>query len=291
MIGMMKTCTAIAVLAALSQIPTALGSTESQRLMVDGAADPSPRLLSAFFGLDNGLPFIANRLCLGASGEDGMPVVLSQTVDPATLQPEDFRVVRQSGYSSTPMCVTLRPAFDPGETRTVLLIGEFGDATDDPPVHVQVVDDLMSDAANGEAANFRGAQTDVIALDAGPTLVWAEVVSREIWSQSGRGTSCPSDTQQVVRVTWTGGVRLPDGEEPGDTERGLYRVTLQHADGSTSNVSPASLAELGDNDNNHFLCLDTMLPATVVAFPAGHLVDPNGDLNPNSHVAVFPQTR
>ena len=144
-------------------------------------------------------------------------------------------------------------SFDPGETRTVLLIGEFGDATDDPPVHVQVVDDLMSDGANGEAANFRGAQTDVIALDAGPTLVWAEVVSREIWSQSGRGTSCPSDTQQVVRVTWTGGVRLPDGEEPGDTERGLYRVTLQHADGSTSNVSPASLAELGDNDNNHFV--------------------------------------
>ena len=81
--------------------------------MVDGAADPSPRLLSAFFGLDNGLPFVANRLCLGASGEDGMPVVLSQTVDPATLQPEDFRVVRHSGYSSTPMCVTLRPALIP----------------------------------------------------------------------------------------------------------------------------------------------------------------------------------
>lgn len=291
MIGFMKTCVVTIVLAALSQMPTALGSAESRRPVADHATDLSPRLLSAFFGLDNGLPFIANRLCLGASGEDGMPVVLSHTVDPATLHPEDFRVVRQSGYSSTPMCVTLRPAFDPGETRTVLLIGEFGDAADDPPVHVQVVDDLMSDGANGEAANFRGAQTDVIALDAGPSLVWAEVVSREIWSRSGRGTSCSSDTQQVVRVTWTGGVKLPDGEEPGDAERGLYRVTLQHTDGSSSEVSPTSLAELGDNDNNHFLCLDTMIPATAVTFPAGHLVDPNGDLNPDSDVTVSPQFR
>ena len=33
------------------------------------------RLLSAFFGLDNKLPFRSNRLCLGASGQDGMPVV------------------------------------------------------------------------------------------------------------------------------------------------------------------------------------------------------------------------
>ncbi|MFL2548459.1 MAG: hypothetical protein ACJ0RH_04685, partial [Gammaproteobacteria bacterium] len=43
------------------------------------AAEQSARPLSAFFGLDNKLPFIANVLCFGASGEDGMPVVLSHT--------------------------------------------------------------------------------------------------------------------------------------------------------------------------------------------------------------------
>ena len=42
----------------------------------------------------------------------------------------------------------------------------------------------------------------------------------------------------------------------------------------------------GDGDNNHFLCLDTTMPATAVAFPAGHLVDPNGDLNADSKVMV-----
>jgi hypothetical protein len=51
-------------------------------------------------------------------------------------------------------------------------------------------------------------------------------------------------------------------------------------------VNPAALAELGDGDNNHFLCLDTTTPATAVAFPAGHLVDPNGDLNADSKVMV-----
>ena len=47
-----------------------------------------------------------------------------------------------------------------------------------------------------------------------------------------------------------------------------------------------ALADLGDADNNHFLCLDTTTPATAVAFPAGHLVDPNGDLNADSKVMV-----
>lgn len=67
------------------------------------ATEPAPaRLLPAFFGLDNALPRGANNLCAGAAGQDGMPVMLSRTTDP-------------------------------GELRTVLLNGEFGDAENDPP--------------------------------------------------------------------------------------------------------------------------------------------------------------
>ena len=51
-------------------------------------------------------------------------------------------------------------------------------------------------------------------------------------------------------------------------------------------IPPTPIADLGDNDNNHLLCLDTSLPATAVTFPAGHLVDPNGDLNPATQVSV-----
>ncbi len=140
--------------------------------VAQAANGQAARALSAFFGLDDALPFRANRLCLGASGKDGMPVVLSHTVDAETLQPEDFRVVTRSGTERTPICVTLRPASDPGELRTVLLIGDFGDEADDPPVKVLVVDDLFSDGVTGDRLNFRGTQTHVTPLDAGPLSCW-----------------------------------------------------------------------------------------------------------------------
>ncbi len=244
------------------------------------------RPLSAFFGLDNALPAGVNLLCQGAAGQDGMPVVLSHTVDAETLQPGDFRIVTESGSERTPLCTTLRPAGDPGELRTVLLIGEFGNADDDPPVKVLVVGDLLSDGVAGEPVNFRGTETDVTPLDAGPSLVLAEVVPEDRLSTESRGTACPEGIQQVVRATWAGGVRLPSGDELGDAERALYRVTVGRPDGSSDEIAPAALADLGDRDNNHLLCLDTSAPAVSVSFPGGHLVDPNQDLNPNTHVDV-----
>ncbi len=241
-------------------------------------------LLSAFFGLDNDLPLLANMLCLGASGKDGMPVVLSRTVDPETLQAEDFRIVTTSGDERTPHCVTLRPAQDPGELRTVLLIGEFGNADDDPPASVRVVGDLLSD--DKQPQNFRGSHTTVIPLSAGPSLVLAERIPIANLATETRGTTCPEGIQQVVRVTWAGGVRRPGREEPGDAERQLYRVTVEREDGSTGEVVPSVLADLEDGDNNHLLCLDTADTALSVSFPAGHLVDPNQDLNPDTQVSI-----
>ena len=251
------------------------------------------RPLSAFFGLDNGLRVGANRICEGAAGQDGMPVVLSHTVDAETLQPEDFRIVTRSGAERSPICSTLGPASDAGELRTVLLIGEFGDAADDPPVQVLVVDDLFSDGVTGGPVNFRGTRTHVTPLDAGPSLVLAEVVPEDGWSRSAedRGSGCPEGVLQVVRATWSGGVRLPTGGEPGDAERALYRVTVERPDGSSDEIIPAALADLGDRDNNHLLCLDMSAPAVSVSFPAGHLVDPNQDLNPDTHVAVNSASR
>ena len=90
------------------------------------------------------------------------------------------------------MCATLRPAGDVDENRTVLLIGEFGNADDDPPVKVLIVDDLFSDATDSPQVNFRGTQVSVIPLDAGPEIILAAAVPKDIWSLSGRGTSCPN---------------------------------------------------------------------------------------------------
>ena len=253
---------------------------------VANETDEPAALLSAFFGLDNALPFMANVLCLGASGLDGMPVVLSHTIDPETLEAEDFEVVTQSGAKQTPHCVTMRPAQDPGELRTVLLIGEFGNADDDPPAFVRIAGDLMSDGSRSKRINFRGSDVAVTPLDKGPSLVLAERIAVSNLAAETRGTLCPQGVQEVVRVTWAGGVRRPNREEAGDAERMLYRVTVERADGSTQEIAPAALADLDDGDNNHLLCLDTAAVAVSVDFPAGYLVDPNGDLNPDTHIMV-----
>lgn len=60
-------------------------------------AGRSANLLSAFFGLDNSLPIKANRICLGTTGLDGMPVIFSTEIDHDTLQAGDFRVTKDSG--------------------------------------------------------------------------------------------------------------------------------------------------------------------------------------------------
>ena len=156
------------------------------------------RLLSAFFGLDNKLPFRSNRFCLGASGQDGMPVVFSHTLNTETVNESDFEVETRSGEVYSPICVTLRPADDEGENRTVLLIGEFGNAETDPPERVSIVGDLHSDSEDSKPLNFKGLYTDVIPLDSGPALILAERVPREVWSKERRGTMCPDSSRQVI---------------------------------------------------------------------------------------------
>lgn len=251
----------------------------------------TPAILSAYFGLDNTLPFAANGLCLGARGQDGMPIILSHVIDPDTLQADDFAVVTESGVVNTPYCATLSPAVDEGELRTVLLIGEFGSAETDPPDHVDVVGEVLT--SDGTGTNFLGASVVVTPLSAGPSLVTAELVPQAEWMldrASGRqqGSGCPSaGTMQMVRVTWAGGVSNSAGDEAGETERMLYRVKLRLTDGSEAEVTPFALADLGDSDNNHLLCLDVRGEPLSVFFPAGYLFDPNADApNPDTTVPV-----
>jgi len=250
----------------------------------------SAELLSAFFGLDNGLPRLASRaICRGAFGKDGMPVIFSTEIDHTTMQAGDFRVTMASGATGEMLCVTLLPATDGGELRTVLLVGEFGAAEADPPVSVEIVGHLHS--IDG-TLDFRGAQVNVTPLAPGPSLVMAEIADPTaqdlgLGQRRTDGDDCPTDgIQQAVRVVWAGGVTLEDGDEPGDAERDLYRVTVRAADGSEREITPAALADLGDGDNNHLLCLDTPDTPISVAFSAGIFTDPNDDLNPATEVAV-----
>ncbi|MEO1639483.1 MAG: hypothetical protein AAFU41_09595 [Pseudomonadota bacterium] len=250
----------------------------------------SASLLSAFFGLDNGLPRLASRaICSGAFGMDGMPVIFSTEIDHTTMQAGDFRVTTASGAVGQMQCVTLLPATDDGELRTVLLVGEFGTAEIDPPVSVEVVGHLRS--IDG-SLDFRGAEIAVTPLAPGPSLVMAEIADPTVpdlglGQRRTDGDDCPTDDiAQAVRVVWAGGVTLENGDEPGDAERDLYRVTVRTADGAEREITPAALADLGDGDNNHLLCLNTTDTPVSVSFPEGVFTDPNDDLNPATSVAV-----
>ena len=100
-------------------------------------------LVSAFFGLDNALPslLLCNQI---GSQLDGMPVNFKFPLDVSSLSETDFEVLDSLGNIHTPMCVSLAPANENGENRTVLLLGEFGTAVTNPPVEVRVVGDLFT---------------------------------------------------------------------------------------------------------------------------------------------------
>ncbi len=290
-IGMAAGCLALAGCGAMrtEATSTELNDTTSDSGMSSAANGKSAALLSAFFGLDNKLFQVSNLICNGAAGKDGMPVIFSTEIDHRTMQAGDFKVSTASGKTGTMHCVSLLPATDAGELRTVLLIGEFGNADSDPPARVEIVGNLNS--IDG-TLNFKGAQVAVTPLAPGPTLVMAERVSdREVDKGLGlartKGSACPSKgLAQQIRVVWAGGVALPKGDEPGDAERNKYKVTVAGVDGKTREITPVALANLGDGDNNHVLCLDTADQALSVSFPGGIFKDPNGDLNPATAITV-----
>ena len=290
-------------LAAITGIGLATGSATAQNIsnkdqqdttanigLPGEAGGQTAELLSAFHGLD-ALPRIANLICRGSRGYGGMPVIFSTEIDLDTMQAGDFQVTTRSGQTATMHCVSVLPAVDPGELRTVLLIGDLGNSETDPPVQVKIAGHIHS--IDG-TLDFKGATSDVTPLPAGPALALAQLV--EDWTLVGtlgpnraRGSLCPENgIVQAVRVTWQGGVTLADGSEPGEAERELYKITVLGDDGTRREVTPAALADLGDGDNNHMLCMDTKDQPVSVSFPAGVLTDPNDDLNPATSVEVSP---
>ena len=249
--------------------------------------------LSAFFGANNAFgPFANRRVCEGAEGGDGMPLVFSHQLDINTLQPGDFRIKRADGSTGSIVCVTPMPALDEGELRTILLIGEYGSA-ENQPVQVDIVGNLLS--VDG-SLNFRNSSSTVIALEEGPTLIYAEVVPESQWDLGKElstglrfgapGNGCPEGTLQVVRVVWTGGITKPGGDEIDDVERLAYKVFVEDDAEELNMIVPFAVADLRDGDNNHELCLDTTAKPLRVEFPAGLMTDPIEDLNPATSIDV-----
>ncbi len=235
--------------------------------------DEPPRLVSAFFGLDHALPRKAFRLCRQAPGMDGIPVTFSRRVlGGPHLDPKAFTVVTRSGARRQPLCATTAPAHAAGKNHTVLLVGELGREPDDPPMTVEVSGDLPLE----HGANARGLSAPVIPLADGPTLVLA------LGYRAGEFPPCPAPARarQVVVAIWAGGIKPRPGADQA-AHLGGYRVATNEGE-----VRPFALGNLHSNDNYVCLFLATEAPAERVDFDAGIVVDPRGDVNPGTSVAV-----
>lgn len=243
------------------------------------------KIMSAFFGLDNGLTAKALRISTKAYHKDGMPIVLSQEIDPETLDASDFEITTQNGSKHIPIAVSLLPANEAFELRTILLIGEYG-SSENQPATVKIIDNLMSRSGK----NFKGQEQQVIRLEAGPILSYAEYFSFTKdypYVKNGRGCDCPRDeTQMVVKVVWSGGVRSVNEIELGDRELKDFKITMVNGSDTTT-VNPFKLADLNDNDNNIDLCLKERGIPIFVEVNEGIAIDPNGDRNPKTQIDVL----
>jgi hypothetical protein len=242
------------------------------------------KILTAFFGLDNGLTLKALRISRNAYKKDGMPIVFSQEINPRTLDASDFEITTLDGSKFVPLDVSLLPANEAFELRTVLVIGEYG-SIENPPISVKIVDDLMSRSGK----NFKGEEKEVIPLEEGPILSYAEYFTFTEdypYVEKGRSCDCPKDaTKMIVTVVWSGGVRAINGGELGPNELDDFKVTM--VDGSdTLIVNPFQLADLNDNDNNIDLCLNQDGIPIFVEVNENIAIDPNDDKNPKTELEV-----
>ena len=239
-------------------------------------------LVSAFFGLDNGLPsLLCNQL---GSLLDGMPVNFKFPLDASSLSETDFEVIDSLGNIHTPICAFLAPANENGENRTVLLLGEFGTAVTNPPVEVRIVGDLFTtDTLSGESAcseiiNLNGmTTTNIIPLDDGPSLFFAQKID-------GNLNECNSGTQ-TIQVAWNGGVTPYIS---GDAESDLFQYYIGYSDSSGVLIPhvPISIADIDDNDNIHQLCFSTSDEIVKISMMANTVEDPNQDPNLYNEIDV-----
>ncbi|KOY84298.1 hypothetical protein AD998_21680 [bacterium 336/3] len=236
-------------------------------------------LLSAFFGLDNAMPQKSMGIWNKAPGKDGMPLVFSHEIDPATLNSNVFQITTQKGDKLNVAFATFKPAIEAFELRTILLIGEFGNAPDNKPKEVEIISDLKT----RDGQNLKGQKIKVTPLKDGPFISYAEYFSFDQdypYSEKGRGCDCPkTETETVVRTVWAGGIRATNGKELGEKELTSFTITLiQNSD--TLKVHPFHIADLDDNDNNIDLCIKVKGTPILVETKENTAIDPRGDHNP-----------
>ena len=243
-------------------------------------------ILSAFFGLDNAMPLKSMGIWSKAPGKDGMPLVFSHEIDPATLNQQVFKITTQKGDRMNVAFATFKPAIEAFELRTILLIGKFGNAPDNEPKEVEIIGDLKT----RDGQNLKGQKIMVTPLKDGPFISYAEYFSLANdypFIEKGAGCDCPkTETKTIVRTVWAGGVKALNGKELGKSELTSFTISIiQNAD--TIKVHPFLIADIDDNDNNIDLCIKEEGTPILVEVKGNIAIDPRGDKNSNTKLKII----
>ena len=245
------------------------------------------KILSAFYGSDDvgglnpfGFPSPDDR--------DGMPVVFAQELDQDTLDSADFKITTESGAVYYPNRATLSPADGEGENSTVLMLGEFGSA-DDQPISVEIVGDVYS--LDGDV-NYKGESIDVVPLESGPSLVNAKIVSTDLFDTGNFIGGIP-ENGLVVQTTWDGGVTKPNGQELNEDDFQYCTAIFRDENVDLIEAQPGAMSDLDDGDNHQLPYFEfdedvnvETLELVSVSVEGGFVTDPNGDVNDASEVIV-----
>lgn len=220
-----------------------------------------PKILSAHLERRNAPEF---------EGLDGLLVVFSHELAPTSVTPEQFVVRLRFGETIVPDTVTLAPANEADENRSVMLIGSFTgpepiepeDATDtthgmNTPTSIAVVGPLYSE--DGVSLERIGAE--VLPPDAPSEVVLAY--------RHSSASVC--DGRPAIRTFWSDTLR---GVEPDD----LTRITL-HAESGPVHPSSFDDHEFGaesNQDNVLDLCFDEPVVVNRLVVESGVFQDPMG---------------
>ena len=253
-------------------VTTNIGGSSGRPKQVATCRGEAPRFLSAFWGLDDGMP----------QQMDGMPITFSWLINPASIDPADFNVIRSDGTVIVPAFATLRPANESNETQTILLTGDFGDAVSGVrPVRVRLVGQLVGSPPGSKRSE---AFSDLVSppirrLSAGPSIVDAWRIDPALLTNDANACTVGST---FVRVVWSGGITdFPTGNEVGVAVTRAYRLTYLHR-GKTVTVAPLEIGDLNDGDNMHdlsFPAIPARAKLLTITLPGRHVEDPNGDPN------------
>jgi hypothetical protein len=204
---------------------------------------------------------------------DRLLLVFAEQVDPLTLSPLAFGILRADGRRVRPTHAMFSPADEGDENRSVTLLGEFG-TEQAQPVAVHLIGQLYTESGR----SLHGLDAEIT-----PTSVPDRPVVIE--RLAADETRCPG-AAQVIRSTWTdlltgvgeadlAGIelRLADGRivHPIDFDDQAVR---EGDEPCPPGIAASVCAPLDDNVLD--LCLDTADTVVHLRFAAGLFADANG---------------